>query len=183
MKIASLNIAMHQPHSPARYAALFKDLYAAGGIAKLGSLHGGVIGSLYPEDAEDISKGINGEIFRYVNLDPDEPWFNTLTRDVATDAEAKAIVIPRHLLPHLRRIPFVFRPDVHQLWFVSHDRKDSLGPGAAATIFQTLLDQISKQKGYPPIEVTPIPDADILERMLSVHTLEKLAIELKRPNS
>lgn len=183
IKIANLNIAMHNPHSPERYVELFNDVFARGGLAKSGSLHGSIIGSLMPEDRDDIAKGINGELFRFVILDPNEPWFNTVTRDVATAAEAKEIVIPKHLLPHLQRIPFVFRPDAHQLWFVSHDRKDNLGPAAAASIFQTLIDQVCLEKGYPTVEVTPVPDEDILERMLALHTLEKLSIELKRPNS
>lgn len=183
IKVATLNIAMHSPHSPERYVELLKDVFARGALAKTGTLHGSIIGSLTPEDAGDISKGLNGELFRFVILDPNEPWFNTRTRDVATATEAKEIVIPQHLLPHLRRIPFVFRPDVHKLWFVSRDRKDSLGPATAASIFQTLFDQVGREKGYPPVEVTPVPDEDALERMLALHTLEKLSIELKRPNS
>lgn len=183
IKIAELNIAMHSPHSPERYVELFKDMYSRGGLAKTGALHGSIIGSQHPEDKADSSKGINGELFRFVILDPSEPWFNTITRDVATASEAKEIVIPKHLLPHLQRIPFVFRPDKHRLWYISHDRKDNLAPSTAASIFQTLIDQTCKAKDYPTVEVTPVPDEDVLDRMLALHRLERLFIELKRPNS
>lgn len=183
IRVAELNIAMHSPHSRERYVELFKDMFSRGSLAKTGTLHGSIIGSLHPEDKTDLSKGLNGELFRFVILDPNEPWFNTITRDVATASEAKEIVIPNHLLPHLQRIPFVFLPDKHRLWYISHDRKDRLAPSAAASIFQTLIDQTCKEHRYPTVEVTPVPDEDVLERMLALHRLEKLSIELKRPNS
>lgn len=174
---------MHAPHSPERYVELIKSVFARHGSFRLGELHVGMIGSLYLDDQDDPAKGLNGEFFRFVNLDPDEPWFNVETRDAATEEEVRAIQIPKNLLPHLRRIPFYFHPHTHELWFVRRDRKESLGPAVAAKMLEGLIAPLVREGRFPQVEVTPLPEVGALERMLAVHTLKKLFIELKRPNS
>lgn len=183
IKVSALNVAMHKPHAPDRYVALLKDAYASRHLVRQGALHGAMLGSLYLEDRNDVTKGINGELFRFVKLDPDEPWFNLETKEAATDVDVRSISIPRHLLPHLQRIPFVFKPSEHELWFISHDRKERLGPRIAANIFQALFDRTCAERRYPQVEVTVIPDHDSLEQMFKLARLERIVIELKRPNS
>lgn len=183
IKISALNIAMHQPHSPKKYVELFKDAKKLNYLVRLGSLHGAILGSIYPPKDGNPSSELTGEIYRFVKLDPNEPWFNVETSDVASDDEVGRINIPGHLLPHLQRIEFVFKPDVHELWFVSQDRKDRMGPQAAAKYFQYLFDALVVTGRYPEIEVTALPDAATLDQMLSMSTLEKITIELKRPNA
>lgn len=183
VEISALNIAMHDPHSPARYVDLLREVFARRATVRLGELHLAMIGTLYAEDREDPLKGLEGEFFRFVNLDPNEPWFNIETRDAATDEDVSAIQIPKHLLPHLRRIPFCFRPQAHELWFVRRDRSEGLGPATAARLLERLITPLVLEQRFPPVEVTPLPEAGALEKMLAVHTLEKLSIELKRPNS
>lgn len=183
IKISALNIAMHNPHSPQKYVSLFKDAKKLNYLVRLGSLHGAMLGSLYGGRGEGAVRELSGEIYRFVKLDPSEPWFNVETREAATEDEVERIRIPSHLLPHLQRIEFIFRPDVHELWFVSQDRKDRLGPQAAAKFFQSLFDRTVQIGNYPEVEVTALPDADTLDEMLSLPTLEKITIELKRPNA
>lgn len=174
---------MHKPHSTEKYISLFKDAKKLKQLVRLGSLHGAMLGSLHTGRSESKTKELTGEIYRFVKLDPNEPWFNVETSDVATDDDVGAIKIPEHLLPHLQRIEFVFKPEVHELWFVSQDRKDRMGPKFAAAFFQQLFDRLVISGRYPDIEVTPLPDKDSLEEMMSSSTLEKITIELKRPNA
>jgi len=183
IKISALNIAMHQPHSPQRYVSLFHDAKKLGQLVRLGSLHGTMLGSL--SGVKEYTKGavLTGEIYRFVKLDANEPWFNIETLEEATENEVDGIKIPSHLLPHLQRIEFVFRPDVHELWFVSQDRDDRLGPQAAAKFFQSLFDRLVDSGKYPRVEVTAVPDHETLDQMLSLRKVEKLTIELKRPNA
>lgn len=183
IRIAALNVAMHEPHSAERYVSMLKDAYALRYMVRHGELHGAMLGSLYLEDPEEPTKGLNGELYRFVKLDPEEPWFNAETREMATDDDIGDIRIPGHLLPHLQRIAFVFKPDAHELWFISHDRKNHLGPQAARSLFQKLFDHLSVLREYPQIEVTVIPEAESLEHMLAIPTLERLVIDLKRPNA
>lgn len=183
IKIAALNIAMHQPHSAERYVSMMKDAYAMRLMVRHGELHGAMLGSLHLEDKDNPVKGLVGEIYRFVKLDPNEPWFNTETGEVASNDDIGNIHIPGHLLPHLQRIPFYFKPDKHELWFISRDRKDTLGPQVARSIFQKIFDHLTILREYPTIEVTAIPDEENLERMLALPSLEKLVIEIKRPNA
>jgi hypothetical protein len=182
IKISALNIAMHQPHSAQRYVSLFKDAKRLNYLVRLGSVHGAMLGSLYgPKSGSELSE-LTGEIFRFVKLDPTEPWFNLETSDVATDDDVEQINIPNNLLPHLQRIEFVFKPLVHELWFVSSDRQDRMGSQAATKFFQALFDRLIRNGKYPEVEVTALPDKETLDQLMSLPTLEKITIELKRPN-
>lgn len=183
IRISALNVAMHKPHSPQLYMNLFKDAKRLNAVIELGALHGTMLGSL--DGPTEYSKGVvlTGEIYRFVKLDADEPWFNLQTSEEASDDDMGAVSIPKHLLPHLQHIDFVFRPDNHELWFVSQDRKDRLGAQAAATFFQRLFDLVYQKGKCTQVEVTALPDMESLETMLSLHKLERMTIDLKRPNA
>ena len=183
IKISALNIAMHHPHSAQRYVSLFKDAKKLKYLVRLSSLHYAMLGSLYGPKSEESSDALSGEIYRFVKLDPSEPWFNVQTSEVATNDDVENIKIPAHLLPHLQKIEFVFKPDAHELWFVSQDRKDRLGSQAATKFFQKLFDRVVSRGRYPTVEVTAIPDVETLDKMMSLAMLEKITIELKRPNA
>ncbi len=183
IKIAALNIAMHKPHSAERYASLMRDAYALRRMVRQGALHGAMLGALYGDGNNLSPEEMSGEIYRFVNLDQSEPWFNTRTKEAASDADIEKIVIPDHLLPHLQRIPFIFRPQTHQLIFVRQDRQDGIGPGAAARFFSALFTEVWLDGNYPAIEVTPIADRENLEAMLSLASVDRVTIELKRPNA
>jgi hypothetical protein len=174
---------MHKPHSPQLYVALLKNAKRLNALIDLGELHGAMLGSL--DGPSEYAKGmvLTGEIYRFVKLDASEPWFNLQTSKQASDDDMGAIRIPRHLLPHLQRIDYLFRPDIHELWFVSEDRKDRLGAQAAVTFFQRLFDLVYQGGKCTQVEVTALPDVSSLEVMLSLHKLERMIIDLKRPNA
>lgn len=183
IRISALNVAMHKPHSPQLYMNLFRDAQRLGTLIKLGELHGAILGTL--DGPEEYIRGavLTGEIYRFVQLDPSEPWFNLRTSDAASDDDMVSVSIPEHLLPHLQRISYVFRPDNHQLWFISQDRKDRLGPQTAVAFFQRLFDVVHTEGKCSQVEVTALPDIESLEKLLSLHKLERITIDLKRPNA
>ncbi len=183
IEIGALNIAMHKPHSPERYVSLFKDAKRLKRLIKLGSLHGAMLGSLSIPKELTRNEVVTGEIYRFVSIDGSLPWFNLETSDAATEDDLENVSIPSNLLPNLQRIEFVFLPYEHQLWLVTQDRKDRMGITTAAKFFQLLFDVLVIEHKYPPIEVTPLPEEDSLEEMLSLKHLEKIVIELKRPNA
>lgn len=182
IKIATLNIAMHQPHSSERYVAMMKEAYALRYVVRLGGLHAAMLGALSQPEQGNPAGWMEGEIYRFVRIDPNEPWFNTATKEEASAEEVGQIRIPQHLFPHMSRFPFVFNPAEHELWFIAKDRHDSLGPKAAESIFQEIFKVLCMVSNFPEITVTAIPDMEQVERMLTLHTLDKLVIELKRPN-
>lgn len=182
IKIGAINIAMHAPHSPHRYVQMMFEVFRQQRMVRLGKVYGAMLGTVYATQRDRPTLGLSGEIYRFLKLDPNEPWFNAATKEVATEGELRAIRIPEHLLPHLQRIPFVFRPRSHRLYFAARDRQDSLGPLVAQRLFERLLAPLTNELGYPTIEVTVMPDQDSIERILNMPTLEKLSIRLVRPN-
>lgn len=185
IKIAALNISMHKPHSPRRYVDLFKQAYELKHMVRLGKLHSAMMGSLYvgPDVGRDgVPTELSGDIYRFVNLDASQPWFNTETGDVATDNDVRQISIPPNLLPHLQRLAYLFRPHTHELVYVAQDRGDRLGAETARVFFERLFKFVLTKRGFPPVEVTAFPDKEALDTMLSLPRLEKLTIILKRPN-
>ncbi|MDW5418882.1 DUF4747 family protein [Iodobacter sp. CM08] len=183
IKIAALNIAMHNPHSQSRYISLFQDASSIQHFVRLGTLHAAMLGPLVYENKDDPTLGFTGEIYRFVAIDPSEPWFNSKTKDAASEDEIKGVNIPEHLLPHLQTIPFLFKPDIHELWFVSKDRKHTFGPQLAVSFFTKLFTEVCRIKQYPIVEVTALPNIETLNELLTIPKLEKLTIELKRPNA
>jgi Domain of unknown function (DUF4747) len=182
IEISALNIAMHQPHSPQRYVSLFWDAKRSRKLVQIGQLHGALIGRLGGGREYVPGMLIVGEIYRFVKIDAALPWFNTLTSEPASEGDLEGLSIPEHLLPNLRRIEFTFRPDIHRLWFISKDRDDRLGPMAAERFFQTLFDSVAQEQQYPKVEVTVVPDKESIEELLSTPRMERVHIELKRPN-
>jgi hypothetical protein len=136
-----------------------------------------MLGPLYREN-----DGVSGEIFRFVKLDPNEPWFNAATQEAASPEELRNVSIPEHLLPHLQKIPFVFYANSHRLYFVSRDRTTRLGPAAVKTFLEAALGNPGIESLFPDVHVTVVPDSETLEKIFSMHTLERLTIELTRPN-
>jgi len=182
IEISALNIAMHAPHSAQKYIQLFLSARRKNILIQLGTVHGAILGSAASENKDDPKKFIVGEIYRFIRIDPKEPWFNIKTSEPATEQEMGKVKIPDNLLPNLRRIEYVFDPQKHRLWFVSSDRKDQMGPSMAAEFFQTLFDRVCVEDGFPKVEVTPFPDQEALDTMLSLPQLDFIRISLTRPN-
>lgn len=182
IEIRQINIAMHQPHSPQGYVDLFQKAYHLKFIHERGRSDGFMLGAVYDSENALISDELRGEVYRFTNIDPDSPWFNTQTGKPAEEEETGRIEIPRHLHPNLDLIPFVFRPQSHQLWYVSKDRKASMGPAIAEGFFQALFNTTCLQHGLPPVEVTVVPDSGAINDVLGIHRLTRVTMVFKRPN-
>lgn len=183
IQIGALNVAMHNPHSAEKYIALMKDANKERRLVRFSGFNAAIMGSLTIPKNIQSEKFITGEIYRFVNIDHDLPWYNTITSEEATDGDMEKVKIPEHLLPNFQRIEFVFNPFKHQLWVVTHDRKESMGITRVAKFFQEIFDQLTRERRYPVVEVTPIPDHEELEAILAAKSIEKIKIDLRRPNA
>lgn len=183
IQISALNIAMHTPHSPQRYIDFIHDAFWIKDRVKLSNVHFAMIGSIYRDDPDDDRSAITGEIFRFVKIDQNEPWFNDLTKEPATDMEKNEVTIPEYLLPNLQRIPFVFLPTKHCLYVVTKDRKDAMSASTVKKILEHVFERVIIEKGYPEVTITVIPTEESVEKVLSIASLERLSIELVRPNA
>lgn len=182
IEIRQLNIAMHQPHSPQRYVELFQKAYRMKFIHERGRADGFMLGAVYDAESAISNDELKGEIYRFTNIDPNSPWFNTQTGKPADEEETERIEIPGHLHPNLDLMPFVFQPKSHRLWYVSKDRKASMGPQIAEAFFQALFDATCREHGFPPVEVTVVPDSGAIDDVFGIHRITQLTMVFKRPN-
>ena len=174
---------MHKPHSPARYVKLLQDALNMQFLAVQGEVHGVILGTLYGVDEGVEENEISGEIYRFIRVDPNEPWFNTSTGKQASGEDLREIKIPEHMLAHMQRIPFIFYPKEHELWFVSKDRKDRLSAQAAERFFSVLLSATAAAHNYPDVAVTALPAATALDEMFAMSEIRKIVFQFKRPNA
>lgn len=180
--LAALNIALHAPHPTDRYIELIQKAFRRRSIIRMGSLHGAMLGTLSRPHGQGRDLYLSGDFYRFVKLDAAEPWFNSETKEPATEDEIEAIKIPGHLLPHLQRIPFVFNARRHQLWYVAKDQKNSFGPPIAAKFLESILQSTAQHFDFPEVSVTAVPESSSVDDILGLPGLEYLRIELVRPN-
>ncbi len=182
IEIRQINIAMHDPHNPQAYVDLIAQTYRMRRVFKRGRADGYMLGALYHVRQAVEKNELHGEFYRFTNIDPNAPWFNTQTGNPAGENESDRIDIPRHLQPNLEMIPFIFKPREHRLWYVSKDRKAALGPRIAESMLQTLFDATMHAHNFPPVEVTVVPDKAAVDEVLGLHRMTRLTITFKRPN-
>ncbi len=180
--LAAINIAMHAPHPMERYIELLQKSFRRRMVVRMGTLHGVMLGALHQPKPEGRTILVSGEIYRFVKIDPSQPWFNAEKREPATEEDVGSINIPGHLLPHLQRIPFEFNARRHQLWYVSKDQRNSLAPATCVRFLEQLLSSTARQLQFPDVSITAVPEKASVDKILGLPALEYLKIELVRPN-
>ncbi len=180
--IGALNIAMHAPHSPSRYVQLFRRIYSLRRIVTARGVTGAIIGNLFPLHRDKPEDGLTGEFYQFIQLDPNEPWFDLESKDEASPDDLQAIVIPERLKPHLARFSFVFFPRGHRLYLRIRNGNRSFGIQTASTVVKRLLED-PKLAEFGSVEVTVEPDKNTIESIFRIPYLKQLRIELVRPNS
>ena len=183
IEICQINISMHSPHSPQGYVDLLQKAFHLKRIVTRGRADGYLLGALYNSKTAVEKNELQGEIYRFTNIDPQASWFNTQTGKPAEEGETEKITIPNNLHPNLERILFVFRPKEHRLWFIGKDRKATMGPSVAESVLQQLFDEVVQKHNLPTVEVTVVPDEAAVDEVLGIHRITKILFEFKRPNA
>lgn len=179
--VSAINIALHEPHSAAHYVDLIRSLYNLRRIVVLRGTTGALIGSLYPIDKDRPENGLVGELYQFIHLDTNEPWFDVENLEEATEQDVANIKIPEKLKPHLARFNFAFFPKGHRLYVQTRNKNRTFSINAAHKLTKTLLAAPRFLK-YNGVEVTVEPERDSLSRVLKIDYLKKLEIVLVRPN-
>ncbi|OHX34416.1 hypothetical protein BJL95_17255 [Methylomonas sp. LWB] len=181
IELSVLNIALHDPHHSERYASLFNEIYRKKVKAHAHGDRSAILGRLYqlPESDEVC---YYGEVFKFIELDTNEPWLNLNSNKEAEKNDLDEIIIPEHLKPHLKRFPFIFFPHDHRLYISIRTDESSIGVNVAKKIFENFFCNIDIELEYGVVEVTIEPDRNKVEEIFKLHRLDKLDIELVRPN-
>jgi len=172
---------MHAPHSKARYVELIQALYRLGKPIRTRGTSGALLGKLYAESETESEDAAIGELYTFLYLDPDEPWFNLQRNEEAAGDELDELIIPQHLKPHLARFLFVFLTESHRMYIQLKSGQRSLSIKAAALAMKTLLAD-ERMKDFGTVEVTVEPAQNTVQKILDMDFLHSLRIELVRPN-
>jgi hypothetical protein len=185
--LSAVNIVTH-PHSTEDYVKIFKK---ARDLKQLIKIHGdrhAVLRSIWSDSAvksaDKLSNPIYGEIYSYIQLG-DDAWFDLLEGEPATPEEAAEVKIPSELVPHLKRIAYVFFPDKHLFVYVSGDsNKGSMSPPQMKGFLEKLFNdnRITEIAEFDTVEVRTVQSKETVTQILESLSIEKLTIQLNRPN-
>lgn len=183
--LAAFNIVTH-PHSPENYIEIFKKALSLKQAIKIHGDRHALLRTAW-EDSEVLSKKaqpIFGEICTYIKLDADA-WFHLIEAEPATEEEAGLIEIPGDLVPHLKRIHYVFYPEKHLFVYVTKDNSyGSISPRQMSNYLEKLLNdnRITEVASFDKVEVRMVQSQDTIDEMLSDMCIDKLTIRVDRPN-
>lgn len=180
VRIAALNITM-SPHSPERYAELFRAARKLDKTLKIWGDDYGNVAYLFKIGDADVD-GMTGYIYRFFNLDQARAWYDQKTGEPASEEELEKISIPDHLKPHLQKIRFVFWPKTHRLVFTTQYNEGSLSTDQAQDFFERFLNDRALSEKFPEVNVTVEKSPDALDRILSHPRITHLTVAVKRPN-
>lgn len=182
MVLAAINVSMPVPHTPERYVEMFRLVHRQQHVAKLQGDWVGMIGTLKVID-DDGQYHIQGEFFKYLDLNATRDWYNTQKGKKAEPTDLAEINIPEHLKPHFQFLPFVFFSRGHRLVVVSRDGKESLPPRQVATILVRLFSDQEVVKKFGKIDVVIEPTIETVDAILGMEKLRTLEIDVKPPNA
>ena len=177
LEVGALNVKTH-PHSPETYIRLFRDAYRAGIVANIRGDDLGMIGTL-SEKKQDDRQILTGYLYKFMNIDPEEPWLNLKTRKpIATDEGEPIPQVPDHLKPNLRDVRYLFDSKHHRFFFES----SRLTPGNARRLLAGIFADRQIVKTYGPVDVELETSQEVLTRILAIPTLTRLEIMVSRAN-
>ena len=177
MSVGVLNIKTH-PHSEEMYVKLFDQIYARQLVTKIRGSDWGMIGSLGRLVSDAPEMGLVGTVFRFLNLDPHEPWLDTATRKSISPEDGGTPVIPDNLKPHLRTANFVFFPKGHRLFYDANE----LSTGSALRIFARLFEDREVRNEFGFVDVHVEASEEGIQAILSLRHKRFIEIVITRPN-
>lgn len=180
LTVGTLNIAMAPPHSPDRYRDLFKYL---NDIQE--SLSGGYYGdtrlvllnaTVHPENGN-----VYGKFVKYTQVDPRKPWFSKRKRAAILDKDGKPEqVVSPEFGPNYEKIPFLFHPVGHLLHFDT--LKKTISPRALSRALFEIFSSLDVFALFGNINVTVVPEHDVMERILSLPHIRRIDVVWTQPN-
>jgi hypothetical protein len=175
--IGVLNIkTIHQ--SKDIYIKLLDRVYQAENIVKIRGADWGTIGWLKPLEEDNPQEGLIGLIYRFLNIDPREPWYDVNRRKRLDAKGDDKIPVPDSLKPNLRESLFIFFPKGHRLIFDTN----YISPRGAQTLFSSLFSKRIIFDEFGTVDTIIETDKDSLSRIYQIPKLTRLEIHLTRPN-
>jgi hypothetical protein len=181
--VGALNITT-QPHSPENYKKLFRKAFMLRKRAKLVGDNYALLVSNRPYTRDQRHPlSLEGDIFKYTEIDSAAPWVSFETNDFATDNEISKISIPEHLRPNGQRFSYIFFPEKHILFYEGYTSKGHFAPTVATRFFYQVLNQPELASEFGSVDVTHFPDKELLSDALKIPHKSKIQLAITRPNA
>lgn len=182
--LGALNVVMH-PHPSGSYSALFRKAHELQRQIFVRRDQVLSIGSCFPIVEGSDETGFQGDLFRFMEIDPNEPWFNLADNRAATTSEVRTqVAIPKHLKPKFKQFRYAFFPEPHLLVVVLYKQSDSISIDTVQKFLSAVLnDSELRLAGLPEVSVTPVQSKEDLQRIWSYPEIDQLEIFVKRPNA
>ncbi|MDP0501845.1 MAG: DUF4747 family protein [Verrucomicrobiota bacterium JB022] len=179
--LSALNLVTH-PHSSQSYKSIFSAALKLRQPIRIRGIRYGILKSAFQNGKEENSL-IYGEIYTFTRIGPSD-WFHFEEGEPLTEEEAEQIQIPEGVVPHLKRIGYVFIPEKHLFVFVTTDNvlgsiSESMMRDYISELFND--NRIVQSADYASVDVNLVQSTASLDRIFSLK-IEKLKIELNRPN-
>lgn len=177
VRVCFVNIVA-TPHPPGVYTRLLRT--AAGQIVRYWGAFRAAISE--PRAYSDEPALLHGQLFVWVEVDPDQPAINKqrLQKTVFPDAGRQ---FTREFGVNGRVFDFVFDTSNHVLTIaIQNDDGQTISPGRIERIFRNLLSPEVLGVKSELVEVTVIPREDALAYVLGFERLDRVEILVKIPN-
>jgi len=180
-KVFALNVTIH-PHKPELYVKLFEAAFKVRRSTKIhGDTHG-IVHTFFPLVEGQLEKGIHGNLIKYTEINPENPWYDVQKGKAATKEQLQDLSIPEGLAPNMKWTRYYFDPIHHKLIWVGEAPKTSFSPNTVFKIFLEFFQRAEVIKEFGAAEITVEQDRDKLERIFKMYRIQSLAIEYTRPN-
>lgn len=180
--LGALNLTIH-PHHLMKYSDLIENVFKMNKKIQVRGDEYATLGSCWPINRDNISEGLYGDIYKYVQLEPNDDWFNIKKETIATQDELNEIKIPDHLKPHFSKFAYIFFPKFHRLIVVQNNEKGkNMSIKTARHFFARLFEDDEIIENFGEVSVTVEQSREELAKMLSLYKINYLSITLTRPN-
>jgi len=180
--LGALNFTIH-PHNPQKYYDLIEETFSLNLKIPIRGDEYASIGTCWAINGDNILDGVYGDIFKFVQLDPNDDWFNIKNEKIATEAELKEINIPDHLKPHFSKFAYAFFPRNHRFVLVlNNDKNKNMSITLARRLFEKIFNNENLIEKYGEVSVSIEQSREELQKMLSLYKINHLSIKITRPN-
>jgi hypothetical protein len=180
LNIKSLTVT--EEEATATYERLMTDVFNLRRPIKIFGEREGIMISFGKVITGEMVGQYMGNMVTYVDIRPDESWFNTQRLEIATSEDLRRVSIPADLKAKARVIPFFFDSSTHTLVFETYHRGSLIGATQMQDYFEELFLTPSIVEKYGTIEVVLIKSSKMLETILAQPTILKLDIYFTPPN-
>jgi hypothetical protein len=180
IRIGGINIRVHTQHAAAEYVALWTALHKLRRARTRGST------AIMIGDVRRLGQGADapmyGYLYRFVDIDPDDPWFNIEEHKKAEAEDVAQVNIPRKLKPNLQEFPYLFDIKRHRVYFKTGGHGGGISAGMVTALIQDLVEIPKISDRFGEVDVTTLTKKGAVDALLKWPEIRRIHVVLERPN-